>query len=223
MPLATRRNRADNLPAPRRKRTQTMTPLFDHQGTTPGTPPSELVVDLPAPRRPVTVGVLSLWLVGWGFGIAFMAQQLSAPGPFSIDRAFLLAWMLLWAGAGLGVIAYLAWLTVGRECVLIDGEHLLIRHGVWRLSWARRWRLDSIRRLRPFGRGVPPVIALGLDVAGRGASGVRFESGDRVVRFARSLSESDARAVVDLLRARYRFDDGAAGRESANPHSHSAA
>lgn len=200
-----------------------MTPLIEHQASTGGTPPGELVVDLPSPRRPVTVGVLSLWLVGWGFGIAFMTQQLASPGPFTIDRAFLLAWMLLWAAAGLGVIAYLAWLTVGRERVLIEKEHLVIRHGVWRLSWVRRWRLDSIRRLRPFGRGVPPVIALGLDVAGRGASGVRFESGDRVVRFARSLGESDARAVVDLLRARYRFDDGAGGRESTDPHSHSAA
>ena len=197
--------------------------MFEHDTPSSATAPGELVVDLPSPRRPVTVGVLSLWLVGWGFGIAFMAQQLSSPGPFTIDRAFLLAWLLLWAGAGLGVMVYLAWLTVGRERVLIAADHLVIRRGVWGLWWVRRWRLDSIRRLRPFGRGVPPVIALGLDVAGRGASGVRFESGDRVVRFARSLGESDARAVVDLLRARYRFEDGAAGRESADPHSHSAA
>ena len=200
-----------------------MTPLFDLHVTKPGTSPGELVVDLPAPRRPVTVGVLSLWLVGWAFGIAFMTQQLSSPGPFTIDRAFLLAWMLLWAGAGLGVIVHLAWLTAGREHVLVDGPYLVIRRGVGRLAWDRRWRLDSIRRLRPFGREVPPMIALGLDVAGRGASGVRFESGDRVVRFARSLGESDARAVVDLLRARHNFEREAPGRESGDPRSHSAA
>lgn len=188
-----------------------------------GPPPGELVVDLPAPRRPVTVGVLSLWLVGWAFGVAFMTQQLSSPGPLSLDRAFLLAWMMLWTAAGLGVIVHLAWLTTGRERVLIENGHLLISRGVGNLWWTRRWRLDSIRRLRPFGRGVPPVIALGLDVAGRGASGVRFESGDRVVRFARSLGESDARAVVDLLRARHDFDREAPARESAEPRPHSAA
>jgi hypothetical protein len=67
------------------------------------------------------------------------------------------------------------------------------------------------------------MIALGLDVAGRGASGVRFESGDRVVRFARSLGESDARAVVELLRARHNFEREAPGRDSNVPRSHSAA
>ena len=200
-----------------------MTPLFQHQDPKPGPPPGELVVDVPAPRRPVTVGVLSLWLVGWAFGIAFMTQQLASPGPFTIDRAFLLAWMMLWAAAGLGVIVHLAWLTAGRERVLVDGPYLVIRRGVGRVAWDRRWRLDSIRRLRPFGREVPPMIALGLDVAGRGASGVRFESGDRVVRFARSLGETDARAVVDLLRARHNFEREAPGRESNDPRSHSAA
>jgi hypothetical protein len=67
------------------------------------------------------------------------------------------------------------------------------------------------------------MIALSLDVAGRGASGVRFESGGHVVRFARTLSEHDAHAVVELLRARHAFDT-AASRDDARGHdSHTAA
>ena len=200
-----------------------MTPLFEHEIPKPGAPPGERVADLPSPRRPVTIGVLSLWLVGWGFGLAFMAQPLTSPGPFTIDRAFLLAWMILWAGAGLGVVGYLAWLVVGREQLFLEPEYLVIRRGVWGRWWTRRWRLDSIRRLRPFGREVPPVIAFGLDVAGRGASGVRFESGGHVVRFARALGESEARGIVELLRARYDFVRDSQGHEPADPRSHSAA
>jgi hypothetical protein len=186
-------------------------------------PSGELVVDLPSPKRPATVGILAFWLAGWGFGLAFMVQQLFSPGPFGLDRVFLLAWMLLWAAAGAGVIGYMAWLVAGRERVLLASNALVIRRGVWGVGWTRRWRLESIHRLRTFGREIPPMIALSLDVAGRGASGVRFESGGQVVRFARTLSEHDARAVVELLRARHSFD-GVAPREEPGRHdSHSAA
>lgn len=185
--------------------------------------PGGLVVDLPSPRRPVTVAILSLWLVGWAFGLVFMVQQLLLPGPFSLDRAFLLAWMLAWAAAGVGVVGYMAWLLAGRERVLLEGGSLVIRRGVLGAWWTRRWPLAGIRRLRTFGREIPPVIALGLDVSGRGAAGVRFECGGHVVRFARTLSEHDARAIVELLRARHDFDRDPHGDEPGRPQSQPAA
>jgi hypothetical protein len=200
-----------------------MTPRSSPSVPTPARSPGELVVDLPSPRRPVTVGVLAFWLVGWAFGLTFMVQQLASPGPFSLDRAFLLAWMLLWGAAGLGVIAYLAWLLAGRERVLLERDALAIRRGVWGIWWTRRWPLDSIHKLRTFGREISPVIAFGLDMAGRGASGVRFESGGHVVRFARTLSEHDARAIVDMLRARHAFGAAPPHDESGRHDSHSAA
>jgi len=191
------------------------------EASTPG--PAELVVDLPSPRRPVTVGVMSLWLVGWAFGLGFMVRQLSLPGPFGADRAFLLVWTLLWTAAGASILAYLVWLSAGHERVLLDRDALVIRRGVWGFWWTHRWPLDSIRRLRPFGREIPPVLALGLDVSGRGATGIRFESGGHIVRFARALNERDARAVVELLRARHRFDDTASASDPAVSRSHTAA
>lgn len=200
-----------------------MSLLPDIRPEAPTTGATELVVDLPSPKRPVAVGVLSIWLVGWAFGSGFMFQQLFSPGPFGPDRAFLLAWMLLWGAAGAGAVAHLAWLVAGRERVLIEDSDLVIHHGLGRLWWSRRWPLDSIRRLRAFGREIPPLLALGLDVAGRGASGVRFESGGRVVRFARTLDERDARAIVHLLRTRHRFEDALRAGEPAEPRSHSAA
>ncbi len=175
----------------------------------------ELLLDLPSPRRPVAVGVLLLWLGGWAFGIGFMFQQLLSSGPFGPDRIFLVAWLLLWALAGCGALVYLAWLIAGRERVSLEGGALVIRRGVWGAAVTRRWPLDSIRRLRTFGREISPVIAFGLEVAGQGASGVQFESGGRVVRFARTLSERDARAVVQLLLARCSLDRGPDG----SPHS----
>lgn len=200
-----------------------MMPLPEHEPAKPESQPGEIVADLPSPRRPVTIGVLSLWLVGWAFGVVFMVQQLVLPGPFGADRAFLLAWLLVWVAAGLGVMAYMVWLYAGRERVSIEGDALVIRRGVLGLWRARRWPLASIRHLRPFGREIPPVIALSLDFSGRGASGVRFESGGHVVRFARALSEHDARALVDRLRERYDLGRESQGTEPGQPHSQPAA
>lgn len=183
--------------------------------------PGPLVSDLPSPRRPVTAAVLGVWLGGWAFGLAFMVQQLRAPGPFGGDDVFLLLWLLAWIAAGLGVIAYLAWLLAGRECVWLAGDQLLIRRSVFGLGHTRRWPLESIHHLRTFGREIPPMIALSLDVAGSGASGVRFESRGRVVRFARSLRESEARAIVLRLRALHDFDGPAGG--TPHPGEHTAA
>lgn len=184
---------------------------------------ADLVSDLPSPRRPVTLGVLSLWLVGWAFGVTFMVQQFLEPGPFGFDRAFLLAWMLAWVAAGLVVIGYMTWLAAGRERVTLEGGALVLRRGVFGLWWARRWPLESIRRLRTFGREIPPMIAFSLDVSGRGASGVRFESGGHVVRFARTLDEHEARAIVDRLRALHEFDRETHGDEPEHPRSQPAA
>lgn len=199
----------------------TTTPETDPPG--PAAAPGELVADLPSPRRPVTVGVLSLWLVGWAFGVVFMVQQLLSPGPFSFDRAFLLAWTLVWAAAGFAVMGYMTWLVAGRERVSVEGGALVIRRGVLGLWWARRWPLESIRRLRTFGREIPPMIALSLDFSGRGAAGVRFESGGQVVRFARALGENDARTIVELLRSRYDFDREPRGHEAVGPRTQPAA
>lgn len=200
-----------------------MTPHPEQPDSPPELPAGELVVDLPSPRRPVAVGILSLWLAGWAFGVAFMLQQLFSPGAFGFERAFLLAWMVLWAAVGVGVMAYLAWLVAGRERVSLEGGALVIRRQVLGVGPTRRWPLASIRRLRTFGREIPPVVALSLDVSGRGASGVRFESGGRVVRFARTLGEPDARAVVERLRARHDFEREPRDGEPGRPPSHSAA
>lgn len=184
---------------------------------------AELVSDLPSPRRPVTLAILSLWLVGWAFGVGFMVQQLLEPGPFSFDRAFLVAWMAAWIAAGALVVGYMVWLAAGRERVTLEDGALVLRRGVFGLWWTRRWPLESVRRLRTFGREIPPMIAFGLDVAGRGASGVRFESGGEVVRFARTLDEHEARAVVDRLLALHDFAHEPSADPGERPHSQPAA
>jgi len=162
----------------------------------------DLVIDLPSPRRPVTAFVVGVWLVGWGVGLVFVVQQFQTGEPTRADQLFLAGWLAVWLAAGAAALAWLGWLLVGRERVTLTPQEIRIRHGVFGRGVTRRYALAGLSELRTFGREVPPLLAAGLDFAGRGASGVRFRHGGRVVRFARALDESSAHALVDVLRTR---------------------
>jgi hypothetical protein len=168
-----------------------------------------LAVEMPSPRRPLTALALCGWLAGWAVGDVFVAQQFAGGEVFGPERAFLVAWALVWALAGVAAAAYVAWLLAGRERVTLAGGMLTLWSGIGPWGIGHAYPVAEIRELRPFGREVAPVLAAGLELAGRGASGVRFRHGDRVVRFARALDEPAARALVELMRAHPGFARGA--------------
>jgi hypothetical protein len=168
--------------------------------------PGGIVVDLPSPRRLLTALVVGLWLAGWVVGLGFALQQFRGGEALGPDRVFLLAWSVIWLAAGLFAILYLAWLLAGCERVTLASGKLRIWRGVWQIGFAREYPVAGIHELRTFGRDVVPLLAAGLDLAGQGASGVRFRCAGHVVRFARALDEPEAHALVDRLRACHFFD-----------------
>jgi hypothetical protein len=173
-----------------------------------------LVVELPSPRRPVAVVLLAGWLAAWVVGLGFVSQQFAEGGGSGRDWVFLIGWAGSWLAAGAAGAAYLSWLLAGRERITLAADELRIRRGVWRFGITRRYPLAKVTELRTFGRELAPVLSVALGLAGRGASGVRFRCGGRVVLFARALEEPAAHALVDRLRARHAFPR-AAGRQPA--------
>ena len=164
--------------------------------------PEAFVVELRSPRRPITAFVLAAWLVGWALGLVFVVQSLlEASAPALGDRAFLVVWVGLWLAAGVAAMAWLAWVVAGRERVTVSATELRIRRSALGAGFTRRYPLAGIAHLRTFGRDLPPLLAMGLDVSGQGASGVQFEYGGRIVRFARVLDERTAHGLVGLLRS----------------------
>ena len=116
-----------------------------------------------------------------------------------------MVWAGVWLAAGAVSAGYMAWLVAGHEQITLDGDALRIRRAVWRAGITRTYALADVRELRTFGREVPPVLAAGMELAGRGASGVRFIHRDRVVRFARALDERAAHELVEQLNAHNAF------------------
>ena len=173
-----------------------------------------LVVEVPSPRRPLSVVLLAGWLAAWVIGLGFVSQQFVQGDGMGRDWVFLIAWAVLWVGAGVAAAGYLAWLVAGFERITLSEGVLGIRRSVGRVGITRTYPLANVTELRTFGRDVAPVLAAALGLAGRGASGVRFRCGDRVVLFARALDEPAAHALIDVLRAHYAFP-GSHGHQPA--------
>ncbi len=166
-----------------------------------------LEVELPSPRRPVAVVLLAVWLAAWVVGLGFVTQQLVQGDGIGPDALFLVCWAALWVIAGALSAGYLAWLLAGCERITLAADRLRIRHAVWRAGITRTYVLADVHELRTFGRELAPVLAAGMDLAGRGSSGVRFNYHDEVVLFARALDEPAAHALVERLLAHHAFPD----------------
>jgi hypothetical protein len=164
-------------------------------------------VALPSPRRPVAVVLLAVWLAAWVVGLGFVTQQLVQGDGIGPDAWFLVGWAVVWLVAGAVSAGYLAWLLAGCERITLDGDQLRIRRAVWRVGITRTYATADVHELRTFGRELAPVLAAGLELAGRGASGVRFNYRDDVVLFARALDERAAHALVEQLLAHHAFPD----------------
>ena len=171
-------------------------------------------VDLPSPRRPLTALALVGWLAGWAVGVVFVAQQFTGGERLDADRVFLLAWAVVWLLAGFAAMGYVTWLVAGRERITLRAAKLVVWYGVGAWGVGRTYPVAGITELRPFGRELAPVLAAGLDIAGRGASGVRFRCQGRVVLCARALDERAARALIELLRLHADFGERAGHSES---------
>ena len=166
-----------------------------------------VVLELPAPRRPVAVVLLAVWLAAWVVGLGFVSQQLVQGDGIGPDALFLVVWAVVWVLAGAVSAAYLAWLVAGRERITLAADELCIRRGVGRLGVTHTYATADVHELRTFGRELSPLLAAGMDLAGRGSSGVRFRYRDDVVLFARALDEHAAHALVERLLAHHAFPD----------------
>jgi hypothetical protein len=170
-------------------------------------------VELPSPRRPAAVLLLAAWLAAWVVGLGFVTQQLVQGDGIGPDALFLVVWAVVWVIAGALSAVYLAWLLAGCERITLDGDQLRIRRAVWGAGITRTYAIADVRELRTFGRELAPVLAAGLDLAGRGSSGLRFNYRDDVVLFARALDERAAHGLVERLLAHHAFP-GAHGHSS---------
>jgi hypothetical protein len=159
-----------------------------------------LIIVIPAPGNIFILLFLTLWLVAWAAGEAFIPSQIIA-GEMRLD-GFIAAWFVGWTIAGtLGIYSWL-WMLRGKEYVRVTSDVVGIRRSVWSRGVERQFRVADISDLRvqdqdawhPFREEDPPRYSWR---EGR----LVFDHRGTTVHFGKGLRETEARDVLQEITA----------------------
>jgi hypothetical protein len=171
----------------------------------PGTPKAliretsgGLEVSIPAPRNPVLLFFLPVWLVGWAFGWVSAFADLTA-GKGVAPSLFLLPWLVFWTLGGVFAVVAFAWSAAGREVVTLGPSSLILSRRVLGLGRSREYDLTHVAQLRATPQGYDRS---GMRAWGFGGGTIAFDYGASTVRFGSALEEGEAGMVVRQLAQR---------------------
>jgi hypothetical protein len=184
-----------------------MTPSAPRKRATIMGGPEGLEIVIPAQRNPITLVFLGVWLIGWAMGernvlAEFLADRASSPGPL------LLFWLLVWTIGGALAFTVWLWVLVGKERILMGASTLRIKRDILGFGVPRTYDLRKIRNLRV---DIQPITSANRDVvlrlSGLAAGSIAFECEGKAICFGLSLSDTEARTIVDRMRQRYAFPE----------------
>jgi hypothetical protein len=173
--------------------------------------PDGLCFNIPAPRRRLTLLLLTAWLAGWLLGEGFVVRALLGAGspdlplfrwvPESPDL-FLLVWGAGWTIGGVLVLVIWLWLLAGRERLILKPGVLVHRYEIQRIGFSRKYDLGKLRNLR-----VSPEPSLQSSGQGRWyvelvGGVVAFDYGEKTIRFGASLDEAEGQMIVGHIKGR---------------------
>ena len=167
--------------------------------------PEGLRIVVPARRHLLPLLFLPLWLCAWAAGLlAVSATLLFGSGAGGPPQLFMLVWLAGWTAGGLFALYQLLWMLVGREIVTVEGSVLAQQRKLF--GWARGQRFD-LRQVRDLRVGPAPFDpwsgSAGWRYWGVGNGTIAFDYGARTYRFADSLDEAEAKAIVQTIVKRF--------------------
>jgi len=173
--------------------------------------PEGLQIVIPAGRNIPILLFLSAWLVGWAVGEITVARQLLAGtrGPADL---FLIAWLTMWTlGGGWAIYTWL-WSAVGKEIIHLRSDALTVKRDVLGFGRTHEYDLAHVSNLRVASAVPVDPFNWGSSrrVWGMGQGIVAFDYGAKTFRFGGSVDEAEGAQLVNTLRQRHPFKDGAA-------------
>jgi hypothetical protein len=149
-------------------------------------------------RRNVgTSAFLAAWVVAWLISEVLGPSRLFPPGTSPLKVAII--WYLFWTPGGLLAIYALLWSLVGWEHIHVEPASLSLKRSIFGLGRLRIYDAARIRDLRLYGRTAavnfrkPALI---------GGGQLAFNYGASVVRFVDTVTDTEAEALLERIRAR---------------------
>lgn len=170
--------------------------------------PERLVLSLPAPRRLVTMLLLSLGLVAWlAIFISSAGAILASVSGGIMTGIVLLLWLTGWLLPGAVALYTLLWMTSGREIITLDGVTLTLRRDVKGHGRDQSYKVRHLEELRilpdPFDLY---EFATSLRPFGIGGGTIAFDYLTQTIRFGGGLDADSAHFVCARLRQQLRAE-----------------
>ena len=172
---------------------------------------SNLQIEIPTRRNWLEMGFLFFWLLFW-----VVTEYSALVTLFHYDdikpgtRLIVIGWIALWTIGGLYALLALLWQLVGKEKVSVTANTLSIGKHVYQLNRTKHYQIRQIRGLQ--ANPLPtddPIFAMNQrhNIFGFNGGTLQFRYGKKTIKFAGSMSDSEARLVLEALQACAHFDE----------------
>ena len=166
--------------------------------------PEVLEITIPSRINVIKFLFLLVWLGVWAKGEMWAISEIL----FKTDiegSVFLLFWVTGWTVGGCFAIYVIAWMIGGKEKVLLNGDSLSVRRGIFGIGRGKEFTLVHVSNLRVSpvldSRATPASDALSWFLALWGAGGgmIAFDCGGKTYRFGIGLDEVEASVIIEHL------------------------
>ena len=165
--------------------------------------PGRLRAVVPVRRNWPAILFLGAWLGGWAFGETFAIRQVFFTSTPLTAQGFLLFWLAGWTVGGAFAFYTLAWSTVGREEIVVDGRVLAIRQAAGPIGRTRRYDLAQVQELRAASTEQALANRFGrFSYPGMNRGELAFSYGAKTYRLGIGLEGLDVKLLLEALRER---------------------
>lgn len=163
-----------------------------------------LLIEIPAQRSWLVVGFLAFWLAFWVLGESLAIMTLfSNSSDNSGGWLVVIVWGIFWTIGGLYALVALLWQVVGKEKILVTPNTLSIGKYIFNLNRSKQYNIAQIKKLQTNPLPTDDIFAMNQrhNIVGLKGGTLQFQYGKKTIKFAGSISDAEARRILEELRS----------------------
>ncbi len=161
-----------------------------------------IFIDIPSTKNIPVMLFLSLWLVGWAFGVYTATLSLMKSHP--AGGMFILVWLAFWIFGGCFAGGTILWNLFGKESIQLDGQFISIKQHVFGIGKLKQYQVSDIKQLRIVAL---PEALMKINGAFNNMPGITgrlaFDYGSKTYSFARDIDEAEAKEILKKILMRH--------------------
>jgi len=161
-----------------------------------------LYIEIPPKRNWGVIIFFVAWLGGWAFGeimvISQLINEVFLGSSDFLGTGFMLFWLIGWTVGGLKALKILLFLIAGKEFIQLNGTQLTIGKQGFLIGKSKTYDLQKIKDFSVCDMGNSSQT----NWMEQNNSVIQFDYGMKTIRFGDSLSEAEAKHIINQIRTK---------------------